>query len=62
MRTRLTRNVEKGSQESGRGTPFLTHGEWIKQPDDVTEPAAFMDAHPDIGPTDQSYSLMRRDG
>ncbi len=62
VRTRLTRDVEEGAPESGRGTPFLTRGEWIKQPDDVTELAVFMAAQPDIGPTAQSYSLMRRDG
>lgn len=62
VRTRLTRDVEKGAGESGRGSPFLTPGEWIKQPDDVTELAVFMAAQPDVGPTAQSYSLMRRDG
>ena len=61
-RTRATRDVESGAEESGRGTPFLTQGEWIKQPEDVTGLAVFMAAQPDVGPTAQSYSLMRRDG
>lgn len=35
-------------------------GEWFKQPEDVTPLAVFMAAMPDIGPTAQSFSLMRR--
>lgn len=35
-------------------------GEWIKQPEDVTPLAVLMAAMPDVGPTAQSYSLMRR--
>ena len=62
VRTRATQDVEQGANEAGRGTPFLTSGEWIKQPDDVAEIAVFMAAQPDVGPTAQSYSLMRRDG
>ncbi len=62
VRTRATQDVEQGATESGRGTPFLTSGEWIKQPDDVAEIAVFMATQPDVGPTAQSYSLMRRDG
>ncbi len=37
-------------------------GEWFKQPDDVVPLALFLASAPDIGPTAQSYSLMRRDG
>lgn len=62
VRTRLTRDVETSARESGRDTPFLTNGEWIKRPEDVTDLAVYMAAQPDIGPTAQSYSLMRRDG
>ncbi len=35
--------------------------EWMKQPEDVVDLSLFIAAQPDIGPTAQSYSLMRRD-
>lgn len=35
--------------------------EWMKQPEDVVDLALFIATQPDIGPTAQSYSLMRRD-
>jgi 3-oxoacyl-[acyl-carrier protein] reductase len=36
-------------------------GEWYKQPEDVASLALFMATQPDVGPTAQSFSLMRRD-
>ena len=36
--------------------------EWVKEPDDVVPMAMFLATQPDIGPTAQSYSLMRRAG
>jgi 3-oxoacyl-[acyl-carrier protein] reductase len=36
--------------------------EWLKQPDDVVPLALFLAGQPKIGPTAQSFSLMRRDG
>jgi 3-oxoacyl-[acyl-carrier protein] reductase len=38
-----------------------TGTEWHKQPDDVVPLALFLASQPDIGPTAQSFSLMRRD-
>jgi 3-oxoacyl-[acyl-carrier protein] reductase len=35
--------------------------EWIKSPEEVTQLALFLATQPDIGPTAQSFSLMRRD-
>ena len=35
-------------------------GEWFKEPDDVVPMALFLATMPDLGPTAQSYSLMRR--
>jgi len=35
--------------------------EWVKMPEDVTGLALFLATQPDIGPTAQSFSLMRRD-
>jgi len=35
--------------------------EWFKTPEDVTGLALFLATQPDIGPTAQSFSLMRRD-
>lgn len=36
-------------------------GEWLKSPEDVVPMALFLATQPDVGPTAQSYSLMRRD-
>ena len=36
-------------------------GEWMKQPEDVVPLALFLATQPTIGPTAQSFSLMRRD-
>lgn len=35
--------------------------EWHKQPEDVVPLALFLAGQPDVGPTAQSFSLMRRD-
>ena len=40
---------------------FSINGEWIKSPDDVTDLAIFLAGQPGVGPTAQSYSLLRRD-
>ena len=36
-------------------------GEWIKQPADVVPLALFLASQPEVGPTGQVFSLMRRD-
>ena len=36
-------------------------GEWYKQTEDVAPLALFLATQPDVGPTAQSFSLMRRD-
>ena len=36
-------------------------GEWFKAPEDVVPTALFLATQPDVGPTAQSFSLMRRD-
>jgi len=43
-----------------RGSVFGIEGEWVKTPEDVVPLAVFLAAQPDVGPTAQSYSLMRR--
>jgi 3-oxoacyl-[acyl-carrier protein] reductase len=35
--------------------------EWLKRPADVVQVALFLASQPDVGPTAQSFSLMRRD-
>jgi len=40
---------------------FSVDSEWIKGPEDVTSLAVFMASQPLVGPTGQSFSLMRRD-
>jgi len=41
---------------------FSIDGEWIKDPAEVVPIALFLATQPNIGPTAQSFSLMRRDG
>lgn len=41
--------------------PFPT-GEWVKEPEDLVPLALFLATQPDVGPTAQSFSLMRRAG
>jgi 3-oxoacyl-[acyl-carrier protein] reductase len=40
---------------------FAVDSEWIKTPEDVVPLALFLAAQPAVGPTAQSFSLMRRD-
>lgn len=40
---------------------FSIDSEWIKKPKDVTNLALFMATQPLVGPTGQSFSLLRRD-
>src|SRR5207244_3141919 len=40
---------------------FAIEGEWAKTPDEIVPLALFLATQPAIGPTAQSYSLMRRD-
>ena len=42
-------------------SPFNIGSEWIKDPKDVIPLALFLATQPEIGPTAQSFSLMRRD-
>lgn len=46
---------------TNRGTVYEVESEWIKTPEDVTPLALFLASRPEIGPTAQSFSLMRRD-
>ena len=48
-------------RDRGQGSVFSIDSEWIKSPEDVVPLALFLATQPDIGPTAQSYSLMRRD-
>jgi 3-oxoacyl-[acyl-carrier protein] reductase len=45
-----------------QGPAFTTESEWVKRPEDVAPLALFLATQPTIGPTAQSFSLMRRDG
>lgn len=49
------------SADARQGVAFTTNSEWLKEPEDVTPLALFLATQPDIGPTAQSFSLMRRD-
>jgi 3-oxoacyl-[acyl-carrier protein] reductase len=50
--------TEMTGTQLARGT---FEGEWAKTPEDVVPLALFLAAQPDVGPTAQSFSLMRRD-
>ena len=45
----------------GAGPTFDIESEWIKSPEEVVPLALFLATQPDVGPTAQSYSLLRRD-
>ena len=49
------------AQAAQRQGVFGIEGEWVKSPDDVVPLALFLATQPPIGPTSQSFSLMRRD-
>jgi 3-oxoacyl-[acyl-carrier protein] reductase len=51
-----------GGPSARQGPAFGAESEWIKQPDDVVPLALFLATQPAVGPTGQSFSLMRRDG
>jgi 3-oxoacyl-[acyl-carrier protein] reductase len=50
-----------GAQAAQRQGVFSIEGEWIKTPEEVIPLALFLATQPSIGPTAQSFSLMRRD-
>lgn len=49
------------SAEARSGPAFSTNSEWTKGPEDVAPLALFLATQPLVGPTAQSFSLMRRD-
>lgn len=53
--------VNTTMDNNSRDSVFKIDGEWVKEPEDVTPLAVFLASQPEIGPTAQSYSLMRRD-
>ena len=54
--------VETGAlSETFREEVVNQQHEWLKAPDDVVQMALFLATQPDIGPSGQSFSLMRRD-
>ncbi len=54
--TAMTTNTD-----ARQGVAFTSNSEWIKQPTDVIPLALFLATQPVVGPTGQSFSLMRRD-
>ncbi len=50
-----------GHAHQRQDSVFSIDGEWIKEPADVVPLAVFLATQPPIGPTAQSFSLMRRD-
>ncbi len=43
------------------GRAFMGASEWLKQPEDIVPLALFLATQPAVGPSAQSFSLMRRD-
>lgn len=56
----MTADMGAASQQDNESV-FSIEGEWIKSPEDVVSMAVFLASLPDVGPTAQSFSLMRRD-
>ncbi len=50
-----------GLSGTARADLARKHNEWLKKPEDVVQLALFLASQPDVGPTAQSFSLMRRD-
>lgn len=53
--------VNTSMDNNEKSNVFSIDSEWVKEPKDVTSLALFLAEQPEIGPTAQSYSLMRRD-
>ncbi|MCO7125245.1 SDR family oxidoreductase [Sporolactobacillus shoreicorticis] len=53
--------VNTTMDNDSKDSVFKIDGEWVKEPEDVTPLALFLASQPEIGPTAQSFSLMRRD-
>lgn len=54
-------SMTTGPGERQPGSVFSDDSEWIKGPEDVAPLALFLATQPGVGPTAQSFSLMRRD-
>ncbi len=55
-------NTDMGNDSmKDKKSAFSISGEWVKAPEDIIDLAVFLAGQPDIGPTAQSFSLMRRD-
>jgi 3-oxoacyl-[acyl-carrier protein] reductase len=50
-----------GLSRTARQNLVDKRNEWLKKPEDVVQLALFLASQPDVGPTAQSFSLMRRD-
>ena len=46
-------------REEGDASVFAIDSEWVKSPEEVVPLALFLATQPQVGPTAQSYSLMR---
>ncbi|MFT8929791.1 MAG: SDR family oxidoreductase [Sporolactobacillus sp.] len=53
--------VRTSMDNNEKSNVFQIDSEWIKEPADVTPLALFLAEQPEVGPTAQSFSLMRRD-
>lgn len=53
--------VNTSMDNNKKSSVFNIESEWTKEPKDVTPLALFLATQPDVGPTAQSFSLMRRD-
>ena len=52
--------TEMSDRDRGAGSVFQIDSEWKKTPEEVVPLALFLATQPPVGPTAQSFSLMRR--
>jgi len=52
---------EHAAQRQAQRHSVLGQSEWVKTPEEVVPLALFLATQPAVGPTAQSFSLMRRD-
>ena len=53
--------TDMSDRDRGAGSVFQIDSEWKKTPEEVVPLALFLATQPAVGPTAQSFSLMRRD-
>ena len=61
QRLEIYRELAQTGDHPDAESVFQIESEWVKGPEDVVPLALFLAAQPLVGPSAQSFSLMRRD-